>query len=569
MLTRKQFEQLDEDDLREKVLAPLLVKMGFRGVQIVHRSNEKGKDLIAWRIDNIDEMIAERRNIAFVVKKGRIDGRADLGKGTANVVCFQVSQCFSTTYNDPDTGAICIIHDCWIVTNGAILPNATETIASELASRGRDRNIRFVDGSRLWKLYVKYFPIEGFWNNLHEVVDALPQDEHYSIKVTAANGATSKAIRISLEEKYPGAASAHPLETNMLFSFPDTEAGQVLRVEYDRFVAEGGKIEIPAAYVEQLEVPELMRELFSLDVFGKPNVVLESPPKPLQLQVRLEVEQENGETFFLPYLELRLVQSGQVQAVLNNHHQPIPIKLAVILDAVKKTIQFKFKFDGPPVNVKQIVDWGRLTIAMSKNKTVRLVSLDTGLPLIRSQIGMSPLRVDDGFIEFVEEMEDLLRIQERTNTAITIPDRRFTRRENKMINILRTVLHNQQLTGSWKTFWASIYPPGIRIILDTVEQTGKKLLAVEEDETEELFGIQIPMGRVRRTYRDVQIVDEESVRRQLAISKSDDVAIKVYFQPGEDATLTWDYLNWQAGTGPINEKGTISWGIEAEENLDY
>ncbi len=537
LLTKKQLAALSETELQRRVLEPLFLKMGFRGVLLNHGSTERGKDFVAWRMEEFDE----RRNYAFVVKKGRIDGRAGAGKGTASTVAHQVRLAFNTPFRDPDSGAPCKVHTCWVITNGAIIPTAIESIMGALADSGHDNHIGFFDLSRLWKLYTQYFPVDGVWGHLMEAAQALPESEHYVVQ---------PSISLSILPKHPTTGNGAPLIKHAQFKFPDTDEGRAVLTGLERFRAQGGKYEIPATFVEQVEFPEIMRELFNLDVIPTPNIVLEGEPSTVRLLISMEVERQDGSTFAFPTnIELKPVQIGAVKAILDNHHQALPLIVTVTLDVEKKETYYNLTF-APPANVKQLVDCLRLRVACEYGKAIQLVSLETGMSLFGSSLAVTTKK-DTSLQDFLEELEDLLAVQQHVNLPIVIPSWRFGAKNNRAIRLLRAVVNETAWEGIWGHFAAELYPEGVQIILSNMGKEGKKHLRVEQDESVELFGQTIPLGRVRQTMRDVLLVDEAKVRRQLAASKGDDKAIRVEFKPGEDDVLEIDYLEWHPGAERI------------------
>src|SRR3990172_6748827 len=125
MLTRELIQQMNEADLRAKVLIPLLQAMGFRDVFEHHGgSGEQGKDIVCWQAD----VLGTRVNYALVVKAVPINGQARPAKGTAGDVFVQVSQCFGKPFLDPITTEECEVHQCWVVSNHEITKEAEESI---------------------------------------------------------------------------------------------------------------------------------------------------------------------------------------------------------------------------------------------------------------------------------------------------------------------------------------------------------------------------------------------------------------------------------------------------------
>ena len=64
VLTKELLNELDETDLRTKVLIPLFQAMGFRDVFHYHGGVlEHGKDIVMWKSDDLEQRITEHRII--------------------------------------------------------------------------------------------------------------------------------------------------------------------------------------------------------------------------------------------------------------------------------------------------------------------------------------------------------------------------------------------------------------------------------------------------------------------------------------------------------------------------
>jgi hypothetical protein len=129
MFTKQQVEQMNEDDLRERVLIPLMRAMEYRDVFKYHGGeNEKGKDIVCWYLGRLNNRI----NLTLVVKAKPLSGKINVDKGTAGEVRGQVQQCFAKPFIDPITGEEQEVHECWVVSNKKIEKNAVDALRSAL-----------------------------------------------------------------------------------------------------------------------------------------------------------------------------------------------------------------------------------------------------------------------------------------------------------------------------------------------------------------------------------------------------------------------------------------------------
>jgi hypothetical protein len=217
--TRSDIVEMDEANLRLKVLKPLFEKMGFRDVFHYHGgSGEKGKDFVMWKTGEL----GERVNYAVVVKAERITGKAAARSGSASEVSFQIHQALGSTYLDSVTGETIKPHLCWVVSSREISKEAEEAIVSALDASHLHRNIRFVSGDCLWKLVTDHFPESAAMENLKratEIFDTLDKD--WRVAVSTSGG---KNI-FSLEPKDLKRRPA-PLKLRFNLKFPDDAAGR-------------------------------------------------------------------------------------------------------------------------------------------------------------------------------------------------------------------------------------------------------------------------------------------------------------------------------------------------------
>jgi hypothetical protein len=138
-----------EEELRSR-LATLLTKMGNQEVQILHGTQEYGKDLIFYSQDGFDNRMLN----ACVVKNGKITGSADDNQG-ARTVLNQVEQALDTPVvgsggEDEMVARVFVIspYDC---------PQPTmRSIQGKL--KARSGQVDFLCGSRLLERFATHWP---------------------------------------------------------------------------------------------------------------------------------------------------------------------------------------------------------------------------------------------------------------------------------------------------------------------------------------------------------------------------------------------------------------------------
>lgn len=118
---------LDEKALREDVLVPLLGRMGYKAVTVYHGSRERGKDIVCFDYDRLQN----REYMAVVVKTADLDGSINSANGLPEVV-RQVQQCFDVPYEDLFGMDRVTMHEVWVVTSGRVVSGAADSIFDTL-----------------------------------------------------------------------------------------------------------------------------------------------------------------------------------------------------------------------------------------------------------------------------------------------------------------------------------------------------------------------------------------------------------------------------------------------------
>lgn len=78
---------------------------------------------------------------------------------------------------------------------------------------------------------------------------------------------------------------------------------------------------------------------------------------------------------------------------------------------------------------------------------------------------------------------------------------------------------------------------------ELVNQQGRTI-AIESEVTTELFGSEIPLGRVRYMYRQVRLANADEVQTQLANNDGMGLDIQLKLLPRADNAFRSKYLDW-------------------------
>ncbi|HET8860835.1 hypothetical protein [Marivirga sp.] len=159
-------KNLNEKDLRQELIIPLLSKMGYIAPIEYHGTNEKGKDIICFEYDRLNE----QRFLAVVAKTGNLTGNAATSAGLMNVVT-QVQQAFDNPYEDLYNMRQVYINEVWVVTSGKIVSGAQESVVNTLRKTNLDKQIRIIGDDRLIQLIDTHF--STYWNSNSETKESV------------------------------------------------------------------------------------------------------------------------------------------------------------------------------------------------------------------------------------------------------------------------------------------------------------------------------------------------------------------------------------------------------------
>jgi hypothetical protein len=164
--------RLTERDLRNDVLPRLLRRLYYMDVRVLHGPREEGKDLLAWRMSEIDTT----EWVGFVVKTGDITAQVAAVSGIRTVL-HQVEQVLDHEIIDPLTSERSQVRGCWVVTTGRILPHALGDASATMRRHHLDKLIRWVDGAALTRLLSERLPRQALVQMLHLTPATIPDAE--------------------------------------------------------------------------------------------------------------------------------------------------------------------------------------------------------------------------------------------------------------------------------------------------------------------------------------------------------------------------------------------------------
>ncbi|MBA9072608.1 hypothetical protein GGR22_000734 [Flavobacterium gossypii] len=157
---------ISEKEFRQDLIIPLLSKMGYLAPIEYHGTNERGKDIICFEYDKLNE----QRFLSVVAKAGDLTGSAASNAGLMNVVS-QVQQAFDVPYEDLYNMRQVYINEVWVMTSGKIVSGAQESVINTLRKNNLDKQIKIIGDDRLIYLIDKHF--STYWNSNTETKESV------------------------------------------------------------------------------------------------------------------------------------------------------------------------------------------------------------------------------------------------------------------------------------------------------------------------------------------------------------------------------------------------------------
>ncbi len=157
---------VSEKEFRQDLIIPLLSKMGYLAPIEYHGTAEKGKDIICFEYDRLNE----QRFLSVVAKTGELTGNAATNSGLMNVV-NQVQQAFDNPYEDLYNMRQVFINEVWVMTTGKIVSGAQESVINTLRKNNLDKQIRIIGDDRLIYLIDRHF--STYWNSNSETKESV------------------------------------------------------------------------------------------------------------------------------------------------------------------------------------------------------------------------------------------------------------------------------------------------------------------------------------------------------------------------------------------------------------
>lgn len=533
-ITRQEMEKLDEADLRLKVFIPLFRAMKFQEVYHHHgRTLEQGKDIVMWRLGDLEERV----NYAVVAKAGDINGRTT-GSGSAGEVLTQIMQSFDTPYRDSVTTQPQWVDRCWVVTSGRVTTEALHFLEGPMLKQGFTRKTNFINGDKLWELISKHLPQIPPWEQLQSAATALQSlspDHELSFELDG------KHTTIKASPK-PGTPPAEVI----LGNFPDNEAGDEARARLRKFIETGTPLELTSEMLAGFEPPAIFEQLGGPRDSVKRALSLTLLPAMPQ-KMRLERVCDDGELAVLPEVDLLVAQGGTKELTFSNEHQNVPWKVRMRMELITSRTEIRFEAKLPGHDVRQVLRWLKFQNALAKPGCLDMLMLTTGS---KDSIRTSISEAESPNASLVKFVEVLSFIQEKTETSITFPDK-FSGQEAEEIYMLHRYLNGGSVVLDFIALDCD--QDAARMYIKQLVVPTQLELSNLPDRWCQVFGAVINLGPGRVFSKSAYILPEDlkAIRENVESSNPpENIEVKIVAF-SQDFPLEVSFPRWQrTSTGP-------------------
>jgi hypothetical protein len=377
---------------------------------------------------------------------------------------------------------------------------------------------------------------EGWWIGADEAILDLDKNKpswrgqkKVQVHIPVENGIDENGLRtirrILAYRIFPLVAKDKEFGIPVRFEFPSTPEGRAQFEEFKRHIETGDEAQIEGIYIKKFELPDWWRRLYGeieLDKMAISMGPLQSPEtQPTQIDfISIEHGQER-----IPYVELRNVQAGDVEATLTNDHQNIPFRFRIVINKNTGRINFNLTIKYSNVDAYTARQGVRIQQILASGGTARLTMLNTG--------GSDTLSNPEGRIppppeELIEYVENLCVIQDKTGKILRFPaDGSIALSDfiiaRELISILRTGVYHPKshaMEFELRKHAIDLISQGLK----RDEPLRFRLLA--EESPVKLLSEQIDLGPVTRYISGRWEMPLEAIRSWLG-KASDDDTLKV------------------------------------------
>lgn len=537
VFTKQEVETMLEDEFVKEIILPILEGLGWQEVQNWHGRQELGKDVVGWR-SNPD--VGYLESLAVVAKASAPSG----AHGTA-VISTQITQALNRPFRTRTTQRELEVDEVWVVVNKVLAKETRDSIKAGITlPRGR---LVILDLDDCWKL-VQRFVLTSKREALQLSQDVLASMESpYDLRLVT----TERGQVLEVRERYPGQSEEMPLKGRVVFTFDKPERAQELTKYLKRVEETGEEEELPegiTARVETEGIDEVALQLFG----GLPDQMsftMGSSKTNEKVRLSFHVGPLEDTAVELPFVEMDILARGTKQMRLANDLQELPIRVEMlIVYAGEITVNFSIKVGEASAHWVHL--GMQLLDAITQRGTITITNADTGIVMHQICVAF-PQSSGDWPPGFAEVARVLKKVEERTKKVVVIPAKPFTQEEVDRLEELRLIVDHGYTEGTVSEFQVEFLVnkkilDGLLAEVNQLARAGD--LCVGGDETVELFGATINLGRSTTRLPESVVVNEEEIRSILSSYESEEeVAITFKFQATDPGIARKDFVDWRDG----------------------
>lgn len=537
VFTKQDIENMLEEEFVREIILPVLEGQGWQEVQNWHGRQELGKDVVGWRAN---PEVGYLETVAVVAKAVPPAG----AKGVA-VISIQVTQALKRPFRTRTNQRELHVDQVWVVVNKPLAKETRDSIdAGVVLPRGK---LVILDLDDCWRL-AQPFILTSKRDVLQLSQDTLSAFKSpYDLRLIT----TDQGQRLEVRERYPGQSEELPLQGRVMFTFEDPTKPQEL-TEYLKRIAETGEGEqLPEGINARIAadgIDDVAMQLFG----GLPDqmsLFISSAETNEKIRLSFRFEPLDRAAVDLPFLEMDVLARGTKQMRMANEHQHLPIRVElIVVYEGEMTINLNVKVGEASAHW---LDKGvKLLDAISRRGTVTVTNVDTGIAMHIWCIAI-PQAKSSLPPSFADLARVLAAVEERTGRVLLFPIRAIFQEEAQIMEELKLIVDQGYTEGTTEKIQMEVLVNS-RDLDERLEEikglASKGKFRKAGEETIEIFGTTLHLGRSVTTIPPATLINEAEIRTRMQQSSSDEDEIIVFhFETTGSGKLRKDFIDWQDG----------------------
>lgn len=351
-----------------------------------------------------------------------------------------------------------------------------------------------------------------------------------------------ETVKIAAYSKYPGAVENHPIEINGTFKFDQSAEAQEARKALDNAFKTGKTVRLDSRFFEGFDLAQLAPELFAhLGRLKTKEIEIATAKIDEGFIAKLEILDEKYHAIAeIPYVDLKVFQAGTDEKTLSNEHQPIPLKVMWKFNFVERTSAFNFRLDLEGVNVIEIQQYTKFSLATQNGKWFQITNLANGFSVKERLPEGIVLGMDD---EFYSIINDLVFIQQKTKKALQFHGE-ITRGEWRQMKDLVQILRTGSIQTKAPKYTFSITKDSAIKLIPAFKKSGTMKCQFGSPETNlHFFGANLDLGP-RSIILPSATLESETRERLSELDKlPNDAIVDISLDLGDNGIVT-SFDNW-------------------------